>query len=92
MAATRRLAAILDLITRTFPRVAQRRRRLHEQHEYGNPPLRSSRLGASRELPHCAGPVLYMISSLYLAGLDGVNVDRHDLEVFPRSGNSEESS
>jgi hypothetical protein len=49
-------------------------------------------LGASRELPHRARPVLYMISSLYLAVFDGVNVDRHDLEVFPRSGNSEESS
>src|SRR4029077_13128085 len=27
-----------------------------------------------------------MISSLYLAVLDGVNVDRHDLEVFPEAG------
>jgi hypothetical protein len=53
---------------------------------------RQHQLGASRELPHCARPVLYMISSLYLAVLDGVNVDRHDLEAFPRSGNSEESS
>jgi hypothetical protein len=49
-------------------------------------------LGASRELPHSARPVLYMISSLYLAVFDGVNIDRHDLEVFSRSGNSEESS
>jgi hypothetical protein len=27
-----------------------------------------------------------MISSLYLAVLDGMNVDRHDLEAFPEAG------